>query len=176
MPNQAHVHLLVNHFPIIGTFFSLLILLYAMLRRSSEGFRIACLVYVVSGIASVVTYLSGSGAAKVLKRFPEVVRSPIGPHADMGQLALIVTLTGAAFMLIVLVVSYLKDKTPGWMKLIVVLLQLASISILGYASHLGALVRHTEIDDSAVSISAPATSVPAAPQGQLNQQSAPQNH
>ncbi len=34
--NPAHVHLWLNHLPVVGTFFGLLLLLVAILRRSAE--------------------------------------------------------------------------------------------------------------------------------------------
>lgn len=146
MLNDAHLHLLVNHFPILGVVFSFLIVLYAFLRPSVETYRIASLLFVFSGIMSFVAYQTGGPAASFLKQYPEIVRSKIGAHAEFSDIALWVSLGTSAIVLIFLVVSYMRDRFPNWMRFTLLLSQLACIGLLSYASHLGALIRHVEID------------------------------
>jgi len=46
--NWAHVHLLLNHLPVVGTFFGVLLLLLALLRKSEELKRVSLGVFVLN--------------------------------------------------------------------------------------------------------------------------------
>ncbi len=147
MPNQAHLHLLMNHFPVIGFTFALIVAIYACLRKSFEGARISWLISIIAGAMALPTYLTGSGAAKVLKKFPEVVRSTIGPHADMGTYGLYVALAAAALALVAMIISFYKEEQARKLMIPILLMQILSFLVLGYASHLGGEIRHPETED-----------------------------
>ncbi len=60
--NPAHAHLLVNHIPIIGLFFGVLILLSGFLMRSTITRRVAIFILLISGIGAVIADKTGENA------------------------------------------------------------------------------------------------------------------
>jgi hypothetical protein len=65
--NPAHVHLMLNHFSIIGSMFRLVLLAVAMVRNSRELITVslACLASVA--IISIPVYFTGQPAEEAIK-------------------------------------------------------------------------------------------------------------
>lgn len=70
--NGAYAHLVLNHFPILGTLFGLLLLGAALFRRSDELTRAALVTFVAVGALSLPAYFSGESAEEVLEEYPGV--------------------------------------------------------------------------------------------------------
>ena len=60
--NQVHLHLLMNHLPILGVPFGLLLLCAGMLRQSDELKKAALLTFVVAALLAVPVYFTGEPA------------------------------------------------------------------------------------------------------------------
>ncbi len=60
--NEAHSHLLINHFPIIGLLFGILVLLIGIIAKSSVTRRVGLLLFLVAGITSFPSFKTGEGA------------------------------------------------------------------------------------------------------------------
>src|SRR5688500_18663016 len=87
MVNAAHLHLLVNHLPILGTFFGLALLLAALLRRSGE-LRVAALVtLVLVGAAAQVAVRSGERAEGLVEELDGVAEADIHEHEEQAERA-----------------------------------------------------------------------------------------
>ena len=57
--NQAHLHLLLNHLPILGALFGLLILAGGFLLKYDTVKRTALGLFVLSAILAIPAYLTG---------------------------------------------------------------------------------------------------------------------
>ncbi len=57
MINGAHPHLILNHFPVIGILFCILLFLYGLARRSEEIKKAGRGVFVVLAFITVPVYL-----------------------------------------------------------------------------------------------------------------------
>ena len=68
--NGAHLHLLLNHFPLIGFVFSLLILGLGYVRANENFVRVGLLVILVSGVLAAPAYLAGEPAEDVIEKLP----------------------------------------------------------------------------------------------------------
>jgi hypothetical protein len=87
--NWAHVHLLLNHVPVIGVAFGFFLLLLGVVRKSDELKRASLVVFVVVGALAVPTYLTGEPAEKIVRDLPGVSRALIEQHEDAAMFALI---------------------------------------------------------------------------------------
>src|SRR5688572_24644214 len=96
--NFAHLHLLLNHFPVIGMIVGsgLFACSYAGEGRNLDLRRAGLLVFAVTGFLTIPTYLTGAGAQDMLNRSgDEVVSALIERHEGAAFLGLwSVTLTG----------------------------------------------------------------------------------
>lgn len=64
--NSAHWHLLLNHFPIIGTYFSTLLLIVGIMLKSHHVKNIALGFFTLTALFAIPTFLTGEGAEDVL--------------------------------------------------------------------------------------------------------------
>jgi hypothetical protein len=72
--SAVHIHLLLNHIPILGSIFGLLLLLYAILRRSDEIKKACFGVFVITALITIPVYLTAMArleSSRVFRGCPE---------------------------------------------------------------------------------------------------------
>lgn len=142
--NAAHVHLLVNHVPVIGAFVGLALLAWGVARSSEEAKRLALGTLVLVGLASVPAYFSGKGAEEVVEDLAGVGEARIEEHEDSA----LASLVGAAALGVVALVglwSYSRSGrlADGWM-MASLLLSIVVCGLMAYTANLGGQIRHEE--------------------------------
>lgn len=150
--NFAHIHLLLNHVPVIGLPIALAFLVFGLIKRNGPVQRFS--LFVLFGLAAMVlpVYFTGEPAEKIIEHLPGFGESVVESHEDAALFSLILTLvTGVAAAVAFLI---LKNEKKGRIACfgVVGLAGLAIIS-LGYTANLGGKVRHTELR-SGVSVDA----------------------
>ena len=145
--NLAHVHLILNHIPVIGIPVALAFLAYGIYVKNQPSQRFALLV--LFGLAAMVlpVYFTGEPAEEVVEHLPGVAESFIEAHEDAAMFSLVLTLiTGVAAF-----VALWFQKDPKKSRLrnfgVMGIASLAVLSLL-YTANLGGKVRHTELRSS----------------------------
>lgn len=162
--DAVHIHLLLNHFPIISTYFGLLLIAFAFIRKSGEIFRGAMAVFLIGGILAIPTFISGHGAEDIAENLPGVDESFIEAHESFASIALISSIILAAICAYGLLRYRRKDeeftgtdapvrKRFGRIDLyFVIIVTLAAVAVSGitsYTGNLGGQIRHTEVRSGA---------------------------
>ena len=70
--DAAHIHLLLNHIPILGTIFGLLLLCYGIWKHSDEIKKASLGTFVIVALITIAVYLTGDGAAQIVGNLSEV--------------------------------------------------------------------------------------------------------
>ena len=65
--NDAHYHLVVNHFPIIGTIFGVGILIAGTLLKSNTVKNVSYVIFIVTAVFAFLSLKTGGMAAGVVK-------------------------------------------------------------------------------------------------------------
>ncbi|WP_210517759.1 hypothetical protein [Hymenobacter terricola] len=143
--NQAHLHLIVNHVPIVGSLFAAVLLSAGMLRRNTALTQAGLVAVLAAGLLCLPAQLTGEGAAKIVQDLPRVSRALIDNHAAAAEQGFWVLEGAAALALFGLLL--LKNAAPrarllAWLTLATALL---SFGLLARAGSLGGQIRHTEI-------------------------------
>jgi hypothetical protein len=149
--NGPQIHLLINHVPVMGSIFAVLLLLAGMIWKSPHLVRAALVAYVLIALATVVVDMTGDPAEQGVKQWPGVSRRDIHQHEEMGDLTEIVEGVAGVVALAGLILARRRaDRTiPGWAAGLSLLLGMGAAGVAGYASHLGGLIRHPEIRSGA---------------------------
>ena len=143
--DAAHLHLLLNHIPILGTIFGLLLLVYAGMKKSYELKKVSFSVFVVTALITIPVFLTGDGAAHLVRNLPGVSVEIIKQHDRAATLTTIaIELLGAAALLS-LWLSRKAQLVAGWMFILMLVLALISSALAVWTGGLGGQVRHTEI-------------------------------
>ncbi len=148
--NAAHLHLLVNHLPIVGFALGLILLAATLLRRGDRGmFVAAALVVVISGAGGLAAQFTGEPAEEVVEHLPGVSEELIESHEKAG---LIATILASITTLVAIVLSFVTLRKEGRIGVIplsvLFVATLATCGAMAWAGSTGGKIRHTEIRDS----------------------------
>jgi uncharacterized membrane protein len=141
--NFAHIHLVLNHIPIIGIPVALVFLAYGMWTKHAVMTRFSLLVLAVVAVSVLPVYLTGEPAEEVVEHLPGVGESFIESHEDAGKLSFILTLiTGSVALL---AFFFHANQTYGHiLSYAVIAVACAAVLSLAYTANLGGQIRHTE--------------------------------
>ena len=143
--SAVHLHLLVNHIPILGTGFCLLLLIAALVRRSQDLMGAALVGLAVVGVAAAPTYFSGEKAETSVKPLPEVSNVIMEEHEEAALYAALTAGGVGALALGTLLAFRGGRPRPGWLTAVLVIGTVLSMAMMVRTGNLGGKVRHSEI-------------------------------
>ncbi len=143
--NWAHVHLIINHFPVVGVFGAVALLVYSLVRKSEEIKRVSFGLFVLLALITLAVFFTGQAAGDTVKKLPGVTEASIGRHEEMAELALVLMETLGIAALAGLLFLRESGAIPKWIVVIVLLLSLVTAAVVGLTANLGGQIRHTEI-------------------------------
>lgn len=142
--NQAWLHLITNHIPVIALPIVAIALAWGLARRHDAVMRLALAGAVLLGPITAFVVWSGEGAEEVVEDEPWASRQRIHDHEDWGDRARIVALLTAVGAGAVLVMSRgLAVHRAGTTAVLVGLI--ASSAVVGYTALEGGEIRHDEV-------------------------------
>lgn len=143
--NWAHVHLMINHFPVVGVLGAVLLLVYSLVRKSEEVKMVSFGLFVLLALITFAVYFTGEAAQDTVKKLPGVTEAYIGRHEEMAGVALVCMETLGVAALGGLFFLRRFGSIPTWLVVIVLLLSLVAAGVVGFTANLGGQIRHTEI-------------------------------
>jgi len=145
----AHLHLLLNHVPVIGVVGIVLLLAIALLRGSNEIAKLSLGLLILIGVVAVVVYLTGESAEELVEGIPGISESILGRHEDLAKVATIAT--GALGLLALsALIRFRRDQLPRWVTGSVLVASLGVSGVMGVVANTGGQIRHSEIRPGAV--------------------------
>jgi uncharacterized membrane protein len=147
--NDAHLHLVVNHFPIIGTIFGLGILITGLLLKNNSVKNIAYSLLVVAAVFAALSMGTGEGAEEMVEDLPSVGKQIIHEHEELAEKFALVLYATGALALIALFLSYRKNSLEKYVALATVGLALVAVVLAKEVGTSGGEIRHTEIRNDA---------------------------
>ena len=141
----THIHLLLNHFPTIGTIIGGGLFLLALITKSDDLKRASLLVLLGIALIAIPTYMSGNGAQDGIKSIPGVSKSLIEAHEAAALVAMGFMLFTGAFAWLGLWQLRRLARIPSWNLAVILILTLVSFGLMARASNMGGEIRHAEI-------------------------------
>jgi hypothetical protein len=158
----VHLHLLINHTPVMGSIAGVLLLLYGMIRKTAELERVALMTLVLTAALAFASDQTGDGAADVARKIPGVERQDIRAHSQSADTALLVAEITGAIALVGLIFGFRrKDRSdeaaprlyvrwhlspPRWAVVLSLLGGLATMYFMSVTAYTGGTIRHPEIE------------------------------
>ena len=145
MPNGPQLHLMLNHFPIIGFFLITPVVLLALLRGTTDHQRLALLGVFAIGLLALPAFWTGEPAEDVVKKLPGIVQDRIEEHEEAAEWGLGVSLTAAALAGLGWGAS--RRKPQLLKKATAVAFVASALASVTFArvGHLGGLIHHPEV-------------------------------
>ncbi|HEY0969434.1 MAG TPA: hypothetical protein VGE02_00515 [Gemmatimonadales bacterium] len=142
--DPVHLHLLLNHVPVIGAVFTVLLLAVALLRNSTELGKTSLGILGLLAAVAIVVYLTGEPTEEVVERLPGVSEAAMERHEDVALVATIaMTVLG---VLALAALGWFRQRVlPRWISGAALLATLAVTGVMGFTANLGGQIRHSEI-------------------------------
>ncbi|WP_291133016.1 DUF2231 domain-containing protein [Flavobacterium sp. UBA7682] len=143
--NDAHLHLLVNHFPIIGTIIGLGILIAGIALKNKAVKNTAFVVLIVAAVFGFASMSTGEGAEELVEDMPSVGKKIIHEHEELAEKFVLILYVTGAFALLSLIATaknHSKAKLFTWITLLLTIVTVVLVKNVGTS---GGEIRHTEI-------------------------------
>ena len=140
----VHLHLVLNHVPMIGLLFVALILAAAWYRNSGELTRLGLVFAVGLAVVAGIVFLTGEPAEEAVENLAGVTERAIHSHEEAAEAALI-AMSLAGLVSLASLVIYWRRTLPRWVTGAALAVVLVAGGVMGWAANLGGQIRHTEI-------------------------------
>ena len=143
--NLAHLHLLLNHVPTVGSVVALGLLLLALVRRNEHLEHAGLEVLFVIAVLTLPVYMSGVAAHQKLRDRPELSDDAMRVHQDAALAGFAVTEFAGFVAWIALWQSRRRGRAARGLVPAVTLLSIVALALMARAANLGGEIRHPEI-------------------------------
>jgi len=146
MMNAAHLHLVLNHIPVIGSGIAIFVLLIGILKKSDDVKKVSMLVLLLTALITIPVYISGNDAeSKVEGNYEDVDESFIEEHEDFA-LTSFIAMDIAGFVAMIGVFLYRKPKIlPNYFAYLMLAILIIVNGMMAYTATLGGKIHHPEI-------------------------------
>jgi len=149
--NDAHLHMVVNHFPIIGTIFGLGILVTGMILKNNSVKNTAYILFAVAAIFAAFSMGTGEGAEELVEDMPNIGHQIIHEHEEIAEKFAIILYVTGFFGLVSLFTSYKKYRFATLFSFITLALAIVAGVLTKSVGTSGGEIRHTEIRTNIIS-------------------------
>lgn len=143
--NDAHLHMVVNHFPIIGTILGLGILIGGLIFKNNSIKNTAYCLFIVAALFSFASMNTGEGAEEIAEKLPDVTDQIIHEHEEAAEkLALVLYLLGA-ISIVGLYLNVKKNAKANLVSFLALTVAAVGVFLAQQTGTTGGEIRHTEI-------------------------------
>ena len=141
--NDAHLHLVVNHLPIVGVLIGFLVLLVGLILKKPQIKNTALGIFIFSA------FLTGEGAEEIVENLSGISETLIHKHEEHAELFLTMLLILGGVSITTLFLEYKKLPFSKYGFVLILLLSVTSIGISKYVGTSGGEITHIEIRSDA---------------------------
>ena len=143
--NPAHLHMVLNHIPIIGMGFVILLLIIALLWGKSELLNVSLIFAILIAVSTIVVHQTGESAEKYVQGKPGFSDELVQAH-DVAADVAFAFVEAAGLLALITLVKRKYSKNSGKVLILATLLGLVVGEVLMIrAANLGGKINHPEI-------------------------------
>jgi hypothetical protein len=145
MLDWTHIHLMINHVPVIGLAVPIAFLLIDRVRKNRKLEWLSLQMFVVFALLTIPVYLTGSPASHKMREVPGISLEIIHRHSNAADFAFW-TLEGlGALSLWTLYKFRSSAAVPPRLTAALLALALTALGLMIWTANLGGKIRHPEI-------------------------------
>ena len=140
-----HLHLLLNHFPIIGTMVGAGLFLTSLFVRTEDVRLSSLIILIVVALLSIPAFITGVGAQEKIVADTSISNDRIQRHEGAAELAIwFMEVTGA--VAVIALWQCVRRVTPApWITLAILVFTLLTVALMARTGNTGGEIRHSEI-------------------------------
>ena len=143
--NDAYLHIVVNHFPIIGTIFGLGILISGIFLKNHAVKNTAYIVFIVAAVFGFLSMNTGEGAEAMVEDFPNIGKEIIHEHEEMAEKFVIFLYAIGLLSILGLIANIKNHPKAAIVSYLVIFGAIISVIFAQQVGTSGGEIRHTEI-------------------------------
>ena len=143
--SAAHLHLMLNHIPLLGLIFGAVLLAYGTWRGSGDVQKASLGLLAVAGLSAIAVYLTGEPAEEIVEGLAGVSHDAIEAHEAWGWYALLAGIATGGVALGTLTLGWVRGRLGRGAVMLTLALALLSSGMIGYTANLGGQISHPEL-------------------------------
>lgn len=143
--NQAHLHLVLNHLPIIIPIIGLLVLIGGLIIRSEIVQRTAFLVFVLGALSTFPAFETGEGAEEIVEEIAGINEESIEIHEEAAETFSLFSYGLGVVSLLGFWANWKKKSFSRSISLLTVAVCLVVLFFAQQTGNTGGQIRHPEI-------------------------------
>jgi uncharacterized membrane protein len=148
--NDAHLHMVVNHFPIIGTIFGLGILIAGIVLKNKSIQNTAYVLFVIAAVFGFFSMSTGEGAEEMVEDFPGIGKAIIHEHEEIAEKLAIVLYLLSGISILGLILNMQRHSKAKFISFVAVVVAVLGVYLATLVGTSGGEIRHTEIREESV--------------------------
>jgi len=153
--NPAHLHLMLNHIPLVGIGFVVLLLTIALFRRSNELVNISLIFVIFVALWAIPVHQTGESAEELVEGLPGISEQLVEAHDESADIAFIFIEAVGVLALITLVLRRYHAKLGNVLTILTLLGLIVSGGLIAWTANQGGKINHPEIRSDTSMISFP---------------------
>ena len=146
--NNAHFHLVVNHFPIIGIIFGVGILTAGLFLNNNIVKNTAYSIFIVAAIFAFLAMYTGEGAEEIVEDMPTIGHQIIHEHEELAEKFAVLTYILAIFSIIGIYLNLKNHLKAQLLSFIIITVAVVTAILSSQVGTSGGEIRHTEIRET----------------------------
>jgi uncharacterized membrane protein len=143
--NEAQVHLMLNHVPVIGSFVLAFIFIHLHIRNNEKSKKGVFLSYILVLAVMIVVVITGDPSEEILKNYPGISSSLIELHENFGYASLYLIIVLSLLSIYGLYLIRKLKALPVWFNTGFITAASVLIVLVALTAHYGGQIRHPEI-------------------------------
>jgi len=143
--DATHLHLVLTHFPIIGTIIGIEILTYGYIFKNLEIKKISLIIFILMGLLTIPVFLSGEEAGETVEKIAGISEQLIEEHEELAEKVIWLMGLLGIISLLSLFAIFKKSSFAKVMTLVALIVSIVTFGLFAQVGNLGGQIRHSEI-------------------------------
>ena len=140
-----HLHMLLNHFPIIGTIVGVGLFILSLIVKADEVKRAGLIVFVAMALLTIPAFMTGVGAQEKMVQDPGISNALIQRHEGAAELAIwFMEITGV-LSVIALWQSARRPQPVVSTTVAILVFSIVTVGLMARTGNTGGEIRHVEV-------------------------------
>ncbi len=143
--NATHLHLILTHFPIVGTIIGIGILIYGLFLKKLEIQKVALATFILMALLTIPVFLTGEEAGETVENIAAISEQLIENHEELAEKAIWLMGLLGLLSIISLFAIFKKLSFAKTITLVTLIVSLVTFGVFAQVGNLGGQIRHSEI-------------------------------
>ncbi len=143
--DATHLHLVLTHFPLVGTIIGIGILAYGQFSKNTAIQKVALSTFIAMAIFTIPVFLTGEEAEETVEHIAGISEQIIENHEELAEKAIWLMAVLGVLSLINLLAILRKMTVAKTITILTLVVSLATVALFAQVGYLGGQIRHSEI-------------------------------